>query len=82
MACYLLCASVVLGIVWGLVPLQGAVGFVSFAVLNVLIVFFYYSKFLDIDEESYGRMALLQEGFMPSVGLFVVGYATASHGFV
>jgi len=40
--------------------------------LNTLIPFLYYTKYAQVDEEDFGRMDLLKEGFQPSLGLFLV----------
>ena len=66
--------SLAIGLFWGIVPFTGASGILGFGILNVLIPFLYYTKFLHIDEESYGRLDLIQEGFGPSFGLFLVSW--------
>jgi len=64
--------AIVIGFIWGLVPFKGVVGILSFISLNALISFLYYSKFLGIDDEEFGRFDLLQEGFVTSFALFMV----------
>jgi hypothetical protein len=44
----------------------------SFGLLNAVVFFLYYSKFLGVDDEDMGRWDLVQEGYMTAVGLFMV----------
>ncbi len=44
----------------------------SFVLLNAVLVFIYYTKFLGVDDEEFGRTELIQEGFMTSFGVFLV----------
>merc|ERR1712130_909016 len=53
--------AVVIGLVFGLIPLMGSTGIVSFFVLNVAITFVYYTRFLNVDDEEFGRFPLIQE---------------------
>lgn len=86
--------GIVLGVVWGVIPMSGAAGIMScvaaaraapplqrprpsfvspsFALVSSAIVFAYYTRFVDADEEDFGRYELISEGFMPSFGLFLV----------
>jgi hypothetical protein len=41
-------------------------------VLNVVLLFVYYSKYLKVDEADFGRIDLLKEGFHSSFGVFLV----------
>jgi hypothetical protein len=43
-----------------------------FVLANVILVFLYYTRYLGVDDEEFGRTELMQEGFMSSFGLFVV----------
>eukprot|EP01119_Soliformovum_irregulare_P003556 TRINITY_DN1422_c0_g1_i1.p1 TRINITY_DN1422_c0_g1~~TRINITY_DN1422_c0_g1_i1.p1 ORF type:complete len:118 (+),score=26.40 TRINITY_DN1422_c0_g1_i1:57-410(+) len=69
--------AVILGLVWGIIPLQGIVGVMSFLLLNPTIMFTYYTKYLGVDDEEMGRTELIQEGFMSSFGLFLVCWITS-----
>lgn len=64
--------GLVIGIVWGLVPLTNAPGIVSFGAVNAVVVWLYYARFLNVDVESYGAFDLLSEGFMPAFGCFLL----------
>ena len=55
-----------------MVPLTGLPALIAFFGANAFITFFYYTRYLHIDEDSYDRMELLKEGMMPSFGLFMV----------
>ncbi|XP_065186851.1 GEL complex subunit OPTI-like [Sycon ciliatum] len=62
----------VIGIVWGVIPLYGALGLLSFAGFSSLLTFIYISKFQDINEDDFGGIQeILKEGFMTSAATFV-----------
>uniref|UniRef100_A0A5F8G5Q3 RAB5 interacting factor n=1 Tax=Monodelphis domestica TaxID=13616 RepID=A0A5F8G5Q3_MONDO len=65
--------AVVLGVIWGVVPLKGFVGIAVFCLINAGILYLYFSSFQQIDEEDYGgTWELTKEGFMTSFALFMV----------
>ncbi|CAG9856143.1 unnamed protein product [Phyllotreta striolata] len=65
--------GVLLGIVWGLIPLKGLLGLLLFVVINAGIIYFYCSSFQNVDEEEYGgAWELTKEGFMTSFAGFLV----------
>ncbi|XP_076109702.1 GEL complex subunit OPTI-like isoform X2 [Mytilus galloprovincialis] len=67
--------GLILGIVWGLIPLKGIIGLVLFLAVNVGIVYFYYNSFQKIDDEEYGGPSeILKEGLMTSFSTFVVAW--------
>merc|ERR1712137_1481591 len=68
--------AVLIGVVFGLIPLMGSTGIISFFVLNVAITFFYYTRFLNVDDEEFGRFPLIQEGMFPSFALFLLSWIT------
>ncbi|KAK7491399.1 hypothetical protein BaRGS_00017377, partial [Batillaria attramentaria] len=64
--------GVVLGLVWGLLPLKGIFGIALFLLVNVAIVYMYSSSFQKVDEEEYGGMGeILKEGLMTSFSSFL-----------
>jgi len=65
--------GLVLGLIWGILAVQGAVGLVLFALLNAGILYVYFSAFQAIDEEEFGgAWELTKEGFMTSFATFLV----------
>ncbi|XP_017774207.1 PREDICTED: uncharacterized protein C20orf24 homolog [Nicrophorus vespilloides] len=65
--------GIIVGIVWGLVPIKGFMGLVLFMLVNAAIIYIYYSNFQNIDEEDYGgAWELTKEGFMTSFAGFLV----------
>ena len=65
--------GLVLGLIWGILAVQGAVGLVLFALLNAGILYVYFSAFQAIDEEEFGgAWGLTKEGFMTSFATFLV----------
>jgi len=67
--------GVIIGLAWGVLAIQGAVGLVLFAALNAGLVYVYFSAFQAVDEEEYGgAWELTKEGFMTSAASFLVAW--------
>ena len=67
--------GVIIGLAWGTLAIQGAVGLVLFAALNAGLVYVYFSAFQAVDEEEYGgAWELTKEGFMTSFASFLVAW--------
>uniref|UniRef100_A0A6M2DRI4 Putative rab5-interacting protein n=1 Tax=Xenopsylla cheopis TaxID=163159 RepID=A0A6M2DRI4_XENCH len=65
--------GILIGIVWGIVPLKGLVALILFAVFNAGLLYIYFTSFQSIDEEEYGGVwELTKEGFMTSFAGFLV----------
>ncbi|KAK6632784.1 hypothetical protein RUM43_013555 [Polyplax serrata] len=65
--------GILVGIVWGLIPLKGFVALLLFALVNAGLIYVYFSSFQSIDEEEYGgAWELTKEGFMTSFAGFLV----------
>ncbi|CAO2578017.1 Respirasome Complex Assembly Factor 1, partial [Lemmus lemmus] len=65
--------AVVLGVIWGILPLRGFLGIAGFCLINAGVLYLYFSNYLQIDEEEYGgTWELTKEGFMTSFALFMV----------
>ena len=65
--------GVVLGILWGLIPLKGVLGLALFVLINAATIYFYYINFQNVNEEEYGgAWELTKEGFMTSFAGFLV----------
>ncbi|XP_045611609.1 GEL complex subunit OPTI [Procambarus clarkii] len=65
--------GIVLGLVWGFIPLKGFIGLFLFCVINAALIYFYASSFQGVDEEEFGGMwELTKEGFVTSFAGFLV----------
>ena len=64
--------ALVLGIVSGLVPLEGGFGFAAFSFVAVFVPFFYYSLYCKVNIDDYGAWALIIEGLQNSTALFIL----------
>jgi len=63
------------GLLWGVVPVVGAIWIVAFLVLSSAIIYGYYAHVLKIDEEEFGgHAALIQEGLFASFTLFLLAW--------
>ncbi|KAL6864792.1 hypothetical protein ACP4OV_015943 [Aristida adscensionis] len=70
------------GLLWGAVPLVGAVWIALFLAISTGIIYWYYAYLLKIDEEEYGGHGpLLQEGLFASFTLFLVTFVDPSVQF-
>jgi len=72
----------VCGVGWGLVPLTGLMGLVSFAVVSWFVLYM-FSKYQEVDEESCGTWELLSEGFGSAYATFLATWTivfTLTHG--
>eukprot|EP00252_Welwitschia_mirabilis_P024125 TRINITY_DN7036_c0_g1_i3.p1 TRINITY_DN7036_c0_g1~~TRINITY_DN7036_c0_g1_i3.p1 ORF type:complete len:128 (-),score=17.21 TRINITY_DN7036_c0_g1_i3:158-541(-) len=67
--------GLICGLLWGAIPLVGAIWIVLFLLLSSGIIYFYYKFILKIDEEEFGgHGALLQEGMFASLTLFLLSW--------
>ncbi|GJN16594.1 hypothetical protein PR202_gb03597 [Eleusine coracana subsp. coracana] len=67
--------GLVCGLLWGTIPLAGAVWIALFLTISTGIVYWYYTFLLKIDEEDFGgHAALLQEGLFASFTLFLLSW--------
>ncbi|XP_030383138.1 uncharacterized protein RAB5IF homolog [Scaptodrosophila lebanonensis] len=65
--------GIILGIIWGIIPLKGFLGLVLFAGISCGVVYLYAINFQMVDEEAYGgAWELVKEGFMTSFAGFLV----------
>lgn len=65
--------GVIVGLVWGILALQGALGLVGFAAINAGLLYVYFAAFQSVDEEEFGGVwELTKEGFMTSFASFMV----------
>ncbi|XP_050312381.1 respirasome Complex Assembly Factor 1 [Anthonomus grandis grandis] len=62
-----------LGILWGVIPLQGFLGLALFVLINAGLLYVYFNNFQCIEEEEFGGpWELTKEGFMTSFAGFLV----------
>ncbi|XP_038900616.1 respirasome Complex Assembly Factor 1-like [Benincasa hispida] len=67
--------AVVLGLLWGSIPLVGGIWFLIFLAISTSVVYGYYAMILKVDEEEFGgHGALLQEGLFASITLFLLAW--------
>ncbi|KAF6150336.1 hypothetical protein GIB67_034035 [Kingdonia uniflora] len=67
--------ALICGLLWGSVPLVGAIWILVFLVLSSGIVYGYYAIVLKLDEDDFGgHGALLQEGLFASITLFLLAW--------
>ena len=65
--------GVFLGLIWGLSAFSGAIGLVTFALINAGLLYVYFAAFQCVDEEEFGgAWELTKEGFMTSFASFLV----------
>ncbi|XP_058810226.1 GEL complex subunit OPTI [Phymastichus coffea] len=65
--------GILMGILWGLIPLKGFLGLLLFVVVNGGSLYLYFSSFQQVDEEEFGgAWELTKEGFMTSFAGFLV----------
>uniref|UniRef100_A0A0C9S315 TSA: Wollemia nobilis Ref_Wollemi_Transcript_15930_1025 transcribed RNA sequence n=1 Tax=Wollemia nobilis TaxID=56998 RepID=A0A0C9S315_9CONI len=67
--------GLICGLLWGAIPLVGAIWIVVFLLLSSGIVYTYYHIVLKVDEEEFGgHGTLLQEGMFASITLFLLSW--------
>ena len=65
--------GLVLGVIWGLVPMQGFVGIFLFALLSAGLVYVWFTAVQGVDEAEYGgAWELTKEGFLSGAAGFLV----------
>jgi len=75
--------GLLLGLVWGILPLTGLIGFGMFFGANILFTAMFYRNILGVDEEDYGgHNDFLSEGMPSCIGIFMLTWTlvfTALH---
>ncbi|KAL1451051.1 hypothetical protein WDU94_003345 [Cyamophila willieti] len=65
--------GIILGIIWGLIPLRGFIGIALFALSNAGTLYLYIVNYQQVDEDDYGgTFEMAKEGFMTSFAGFLV----------
>lgn len=68
--------GVVVGSGCGIFNATGYSSFMIYVTVTILFVQIYYQIYLHIDDEEYGKWALMTEALLPSTALFVVIWTT------
>ncbi|KAF6032417.1 C20orf24 [Bugula neritina] len=67
--------SLIMGILWGYLLLQGFIGLFTFLLTNCFVVYLYTTSYQNVDDEEYGGMTeILKEGMMSSFATFLVSW--------
>ncbi|GMH33644.1 hypothetical protein BSKO_01478 [Bryopsis sp. KO-2023] len=67
--------SLVLGIVWGLIPFTGLNAFLTQLALNSIGTVVFYSSVIGVDPDEYGGHAVLwQEALGPAISMFMLAW--------
>ena len=59
--------ALIVGIVWGFLPLEGLLGLVLYAGTILIIPFIYYTKYVTVDQNDFDSTELAKEGVMAAV---------------
>jgi hypothetical protein len=70
-----------LGIICGILPIYGINGFIVFGLTNVVVPFWYYAKYSNVNIDDFGSMSLIGEGFQQSSGLFLLSWIITYSAF-
>ncbi|XP_070575598.1 GEL complex subunit OPTI-like [Ptychodera flava] len=67
--------SILVGAIWGFIPLTGIIGIGLFGAVNTVVTYIYTMTFQKIDEDEYGGIwEIIKEGFMSSFAMFLVAW--------
>uniref|UniRef100_A0A0X3PUB2 Uncharacterized protein C20orf24 homolog n=1 Tax=Schistocephalus solidus TaxID=70667 RepID=A0A0X3PUB2_SCHSO len=65
--------GILTGIIWGFLPLKGALAISMFFVVNMAAVYIYAAVFQRVDEEEYGGFGeILKEGLVTAFATFMI----------
>ncbi|XP_003741209.1 uncharacterized protein RAB5IF homolog [Galendromus occidentalis] len=65
--------AIIIGIIWGILPLKGFLGIVLFCMVNTGFVYIYASYYQQVDESEFGEgWEFAKEGFMTTFAGFLV----------
>jgi len=64
--------AIIIGPAFGILSVTGSTGILSFVSISLLLLFFWYGRFLQLDVEEFGQWDLATEGFGPSFALFIL----------
>ncbi|KAF2362415.1 Rab5-interacting protein family [Trinorchestia longiramus] len=64
--------GLILGVIWGVIPLKGFLGLLLFCIVSAVAVYLYAFTFQNVDEEDYGgAWEIVKEGFVTSFAGFL-----------
>jgi hypothetical protein len=63
-----------MGILFGFSSTIGVLGVPIFLVVNCIIPFLYYARYINVDIDDFGATELGSAGFQSSFGLFILGW--------
>merc|ERR1712137_1046247 len=66
--------AILIGVVWGAIPLTGGNAIVGFFLVITILSFLYYARFLGVDDEEFGRFELIQEGLFSGFAIFLLSW--------
>ncbi|PRP77683.1 hypothetical protein PROFUN_00544 [Planoprotostelium fungivorum] len=67
--------GLICGLVFGLLPFTGLLAILTFGCINVAVLFFYYTRYLGVDDEDYdARWEFITNGFSSSFGVFMLAW--------
>lgn len=68
------------GILCGVIPFTGIMGFLTFLVAMITIPYFYYTNYSNINIDDFGPKAMLSEGITQSFGVFLLTWIIVYSG--
>ena len=67
--------GLVLGVVFGVLPVEGTPGFLAFFGVGGAATYVYVTGYLGLDESDFGQAGeLIMDGMMPSMGMFLLSW--------
>ncbi|XP_043232784.1 respirasome Complex Assembly Factor 1-like [Amphibalanus amphitrite] len=73
--------GIIIGLVWGILPMQGFLGLALFFFVSSIIIYIYFQSFQGVDEDDFGGFSeLVKEGCMTSFAGFLVTWIITYSG--
>ncbi|KAF2368172.1 Rab5-interacting protein family, partial [Trinorchestia longiramus] len=63
--------GLILGVIWGVIPLKGFLGLLLFCIVSAVAVYLYAFTFQNVDEDYGGAWEIVKEGFVTSFAGFL-----------
>jgi len=65
--------GLILGVIWGLIPVYGIIGLIIYVAFSTGIIHLYVTSFQQVDEDTLGGFwELAKEGFMSGFATFLI----------